>query len=114
EDIFVLSLGTGDYVHDPLRWPTASRNCCFWLWNSKIVLKNLFDIAQNNVDYQMNLILGQNNYHRWQVWFEDEIPLDEYSTETQEILEDHAYTFLEELEARDDNKRLGAILERLS
>ncbi|CAF4804786.1 unnamed protein product [Rotaria sp. Silwood1] len=89
EDIFVLSLGTGDYVHDPLRWPTASH-------------------------YQMNLILGQNNYHRWQVWFEDEIPLDEYSTETQEILEDHAYTFLEELEARDDNKRLGAILERLS
>ncbi|CAF3986791.1 unnamed protein product [Rotaria sordida] len=57
---------------------------------------------------------GQDNYHRWQVWFEDEIPLDQYSTKIKDILEDHAYTFLEELAARDDNKRLGVIMERLS
>ena len=29
EDIFVLSLGTGDYVHDPFHRPTANRNICF-------------------------------------------------------------------------------------
>lgn len=113
ENIFVLSLGTGDYVHDRLYRPTANRNSLFWLRNSKIILKNLFDIAQNNVDYQMNSILRPNNYRRWQVWFEDEILLDDYSTETRELLEDYAYTFLEELEARDDDKRWGVIIERL-
>ncbi|CAF1053467.1 unnamed protein product [Adineta steineri] len=113
KNIFVLSLGTGDYIHNPLQWPTANRNCYFWLRNRKIILKNLFDIAQNNIDYQMSMILNENNYHRWQIWFEDEILLDDYGPETIEILEDYAYTFLEELEGRDDNKRLGVVLDRL-
>ncbi|CAF1041075.1 unnamed protein product [Didymodactylos carnosus] len=114
QNIFVLSLGTGDYIHAPLRRPTANRHSCFWLRNNKLVLKNLFEIQQNNVDYQMDSILGNRNYHRWQVWFEDEILLDKYNRETRMLLEDHANDFLDELEGRDDDKRLGFLIDRLS
>ncbi|CAF0983742.1 unnamed protein product [Adineta steineri] len=112
DNIFIVSLGTGDYVPDPLH-PNANRNLLFWLTNKDSVLKVIFDGPQNNIDYQLNIILGTEKYHRWQVWLEDPIALDDIRKETLDKLIELARAHFEEMDASDSNNRLGKLIERL-
>ncbi|CAF0850096.1 unnamed protein product [Adineta steineri] len=112
DNISVLSLGTGDYVPDPLH-PNANRNLLFWLKNKESVLKVIFDGPQNNIDYQLHHMLGSEKYHRWQVWLEEPIALDDIKEETLNQLMELAREHFEEMEALDNNNRLGNLIERL-
>lgn len=109
--IRLLSLGTGDYVPDPLH-PTAGRDLLFWYRNRETVLKTLLDGPQNNIDMQLADIIG-DNYYRWQVWLENPIRLDDIHPDTIERLADLAYEQLEEMEAYDSSQRLGCLVEKL-
>jgi hypothetical protein len=109
--IRLLSLGTGDYVPDPLH-PTAGRDLLFWYRNRETVLKTLLDGPQNNIDMQLADIIG-DNYYRWQVWLENPIRLDDIHSDTIERLADLAYEQLEEMEAYDSSQRLGCLVEKL-
>jgi predicted acylesterase/phospholipase RssA len=112
DNIFILSLGTGDYVPDPLH-PNANRNLLFWLANKDSVLKVIFDGPQNNIDYQLRNILGDEKYHRWQVWLEEPIALDDIKKETLNTLMELARAHFEEMDDSDSNTRLGKLIERL-
>jgi predicted acylesterase/phospholipase RssA len=112
DNIFILSLGTGDYVPDPLH-PNANRNLLFWLAHKDSVLKVIFDGPQNNIDCQLHNVLGSEKYHRWQVWFEEPIALDDIKEETLENLMELARAHFEEMDASDNNNRLGKLIERL-
>ena len=112
ENIFILSLGTGDYVPDPLN-PNAQRNLLFWGNNSTSVLKVIFDGPQNNIDYKLSSILNTDMYHRWQIWLENPIVLDDIRKETLDNLLELAHSHFEEMDAFDNNHRLGKIIERL-
>lgn len=112
ENIFVLSLGTGDYVPDPLN-PNAQRNLLFWLTKKDSILKVIFDGPQNNIDSQLNNILGSKSYQRWQVWFEKPIALDDFKKETLDNLIEQARAHFEEMNAYDSDQRLGKLIERL-
>lgn len=112
ENMFVLSLGTGDYVPDPLN-PNANRNLLFWLAKKDSILKVIFDGPQNNIDYQLNIILGSEKYHRWQVWFDEPIVLDDIRKETLDNLIELARAHFEEMDVCDGNGRLGKLIERL-
>ncbi|CAF0841481.1 unnamed protein product [Didymodactylos carnosus] len=78
--IRLLSLGTGDYVPDPLN-PDAGRNLLFWARNYQSVLKVLMDGPQNNIDLHLHRTLG-SNYYRWQIWLENPIELFERQAST--------------------------------
>jgi predicted acylesterase/phospholipase RssA len=112
DNIFVLSLGTGDYVPDPLH-PNANRSLLFWLANKDSVLKVIFDGPQNNIDCQLHNMLGNEKYHRWQVWLEEPIALDDIKRETLNNLMELARAHFEEMDASDSNNRLGKLVERL-
>ncbi|CAF3918159.1 unnamed protein product [Rotaria magnacalcarata] len=112
DNILVLSLGTGDYVPDPLH-PNANRNLLFWLTNKDSILKVVFDGPQNNIDCQLNNILGTEKYHRWQVWLEKPIKLDDTRENTINYLTELARAQFEEMDAYDNDKRLGKLIERL-
>ncbi|CAF2840896.1 unnamed protein product [Rotaria sp. Silwood2] len=112
DNMFILSLGTGDYVPDPLH-PNASRNLLFWLANKDSVLKVIFDGPQNNIDCQLHNMLGNEKYHRWQVWLEEPIALDDVKKETLNNLMELARAHFEEMDASDSNTRLGKLIERL-
>jgi hypothetical protein len=112
KNIFILSLGTGDFVPDPLD-PNAHRHLLFWKHNFDTTLRVILDGSQTNIDYQMNNLIGLNNYYRWQIWLDKPIALDEYDTETIEKLSDLAYEYLEEIKAYDNNNRWGSLIERL-
>ncbi|CAF1404088.1 unnamed protein product [Adineta ricciae] len=112
DNIFILSLGTGDYVPDPLN-PNAQRSLLFWGNNSTSVLKVIFDGPQNNIDYQLSSILNTDMYHRWQIWLENPIVLDDIRKETLDYLIELAHSYFEEMDAFDNNHRLGKIIERL-
>ncbi|UJR06635.1 hypothetical protein I4U23_010919 [Adineta vaga] len=109
--IRLLSLGTGDYVSDPLN-PNESRNLLFWARNHQSVLKVLMDGPQNNIDLHLNNVLNEN-YHRWQIWLENPIDLDDIQPESIDKLIDLAYGHLEEMEAYDNRHRLGLLVEKL-
>ena len=112
DKIFVLSLGTGDYVPDPLHL-NSSRNLLFWAANSDTVAKVIFDGPQNNIDLNMSRLLGETHYHRWQVWFEKPIALDDTNGETLDLLCDLAREHFEAMDALDNRKRLGLLIEHL-
>jgi patatin-like phospholipase/acyl hydrolase len=112
ENILVLSLGTGDYVPDPLK-PNAERNLLFWIANNTNVLKVIFDGPQNNIDQQLSNILDSDTYHRWQVWLENPIVLDDIKKETLDKLMELAHIHFEEMDAFDSDNRLGKLIERL-
>jgi predicted patatin/cPLA2 family phospholipase len=109
--IRLVSLGTGDYVPDPLH-PTAGRDLLFWFRNRETVLKVLMDGPQNNIDMQLADIIGEN-YYRWQVWLENPIQLDDIQPASIERLIDLAYEQLEEMEAYDNSQRLGCLVDKL-
>jgi patatin-like phospholipase/acyl hydrolase len=112
DNIFILSLGTGDYVPDPLH-PNANRNLLFWLAHKESVLKVIFDGPQNNIDSQLHNMLGDEKYNRWQVWLEEPIALDDIKKETLNNLMELARAYFEEMDASDSNTRLGKLIERL-
>ena len=109
--IRLLSLGTGDYVPDPLD-PSPSRNLLFWARNNQSVLKVLMDGPQNNIDLHLSSVLGEN-YYRWQIWLENPIELDDIREASISRLIDLAHGHLEEMEAYDNRHRLGRLIEDL-
>jgi patatin-like phospholipase/acyl hydrolase len=109
--IRLLSLGTGDYVSDPLN-PDSSRNLLFWARNNQSVIKVLMDGPQNNIDIHLNNVLDEN-YYRWQIWLENPIELDDIREASINRLIDLAHGHLEEMEAYDNRHRLGRLIEEL-
>ncbi|CAF3570318.1 unnamed protein product [Rotaria sp. Silwood1] len=106
----LLSLGTGDYVPDPLNL-NANRNLLFWARNHQSVFKILMDGPQNNIDLHLNSVLG-DNYYRWQIWLENPIDLDDIQDKSINRLIDLAHGHLEEMEAYDNRHRLGCLIEK--
>jgi predicted patatin/cPLA2 family phospholipase len=111
ENIYVLSLGTGDYPLDPID-SNSERDIMFYHTNKEHVLSVLFNSQQHNADYQMSTLMDDEHYYRWQVWFEENIELDKYEDNTVKKLEDIAYEYWEEMEA-DDTNRLNTLVARL-
>ncbi|PKB97128.1 hypothetical protein RhiirA5_469043, partial [Rhizophagus irregularis] len=96
EKIFVLSLGTGSYLPDPLN-PDLYRGNLFWAQNlHKVVLPQ----QEGNTDRSMYNLLGKC-YQRWQVWFEEPISLDD--CERVPHLLELGNQYIEELDASDEN-----------
>lgn len=112
DDIFILSLGTGDYVPDPLH-PDAQRHLLFYAKHQQEILNIIFDGPQYNLDIHMQSIVDKDKYQRWQVWFEEPIALDTIEESAIQLLFDNARAFFEEMEAYDNDKRLGLLLDRL-
>jgi predicted acylesterase/phospholipase RssA len=112
DNIFILSLGTGDYVPDPLH-PNSERSLLFWFYNNSNVLKVVFDGPQNNIDCQLSNMLDSDKYHRWQLWLENPILLDDIRKETLDKLMELAHAHFEEMDAFDNKNRLGKLIERL-
>ncbi|CAF1095764.1 unnamed protein product [Rotaria sordida] len=111
EEIFVLSLGTGDYIEDSLV-ANEHPHIIYYMKHHDHVVKVLLDSQQHNVDYQMSILMDDNNYYRWQVWFEESIELDRYEPHIVNKLEDIAYEYWEEMEVHDNN-RLNRLITRL-
>ncbi|CAF3357072.1 unnamed protein product [Rotaria sp. Silwood2] len=96
ENIFLLSLGTGDYIVDPLK-PNDHPNVIYYLKNLNTIAKVFLDSQQHNVDYQMSILMNDKHYYRWQVWFEESIKLDKYEIDVVNKLENMAYEYWEEM-----------------
>ena len=111
KDMFLLSLGTGDFVPDPLD-SGASRHLLFYLNHSTEILNMVLDGPQYNIDVHMMSLLKEK-YHRWQVWFDKPIELDNTEKASIETLFEYARAHFEEMEAYDNGKRLGLVLDRL-
>jgi hypothetical protein len=112
ENIFILSLGTGDYVPDPMN-PDAYRHLLFYATHYREVLNIVLDGPQSNTDLHLSSIMAKDKYHRWQVWLEKPIELDNHNETTIECLCNYARTFLEEMDAYDTSNRLGLLIDRL-
>ncbi|CAF0996983.1 unnamed protein product [Adineta steineri] len=112
ENIFILSLGTGDYIPDPIK-PDAYRHLLFYVKNSREVLNIVFDGPQSNTDLHLLHIMEKDKYCRWQMWLEEPVELDDCQETTINCLYDHARAFFEEIDAYDNGKRLGLVLDRL-
>lgn len=110
KDIYIWSLGTGDYVPDSL-YPEKYRNLLFWAGNGETVSKIIFDGPQNNLDLTMRATLG-NRYQRWQMWFEKPIGLDDVRQETLDTLVDSGIAYFEEMQA-DDSNQVNVLIEHL-
>ncbi|CAF1112003.1 unnamed protein product [Didymodactylos carnosus] len=112
ENVFILSLGTGDYI--PRRLPSNStRNVVFWYKNRESVMKAILDAPQKNNEQYLSVALG-NNYRRWEVWLEKQVKLDDYSKENIKMLCELAYARVEEMEEYDNKNRLSLLIERLT
>ncbi|CAF1463326.1 unnamed protein product, partial [Didymodactylos carnosus] len=90
--LFVLSLGTGDYVPNPLH-PSADRHLLFYGKHTQEILNIVVDGPQYNVDMHMLSVLGKERYQRWQVWFEEPISLDAVDKASIDMLFDKAREF---------------------
>lgn len=112
DNVHVLSLGTGDYVPDPLH-VNSSRNLLFWAANSETIAKVIFDGPQSNIDLNMSRLLPENRYHRWQVWLEKPVTLDDTSETNLNMLLEMAREHFEAMDALDNRKRLGVLIEHL-
>ncbi len=106
-NINVLSLGTGDCVSDPLN-VAESRNGLFWAMN---LHKPALIPQAGNVDDALEARLS-NRYQRWQCWFEDAIPFDDYSPTTISRLIDMARESIAEMDGSDENP-INRTVERL-
>ncbi len=107
EQVFVLSLGTGSCMPDPLN-PDACRGLLFWAQN---LHKAALPAQEGNVDRQMYQTLGER-YQRWQTWMDSPIALDDCQPETIDQLLEMSRQHIEELYASDDNQ-LGKLFELL-
>ena len=97
-NMFMLSMGTGDCILDPLS-PNVNRGALFYAYKLKdAALPGL----SGNVDRDMRSNL-KTQYKRWQTYFEEPFAMDDVSPEAVEKLIDHAELFLEEQDASDDN-----------
>ncbi|CAF1563410.1 unnamed protein product [Rotaria sp. Silwood1] len=112
ENIFVLSLGTGDYIEDPLV-ANEHPNIIYYVRNYSTVAKVLLGSQQHNVDNDMSIFMNDEHYYRWQVWFEESIRLDQYETHIVNILENIGYEYWEEMEIYDNN-RLNKLIKHLT
>ena len=108
DKIFVLSMGTGSFIPDPLD-PDLCRGKLFWAKNFHRVA---LSAQEANTDLQMYNILG-NRYQRWQVWMDEPIGLDAYENKNLENLVEMARQYIEELNDSDDNK-LNKMIEFLT
>ncbi|CAF3935176.1 unnamed protein product [Rotaria sp. Silwood1] len=111
ENIFVLSLGTGDYIQKPSP-VNAHWDLIHYMTHHDAIVKVLLDSQQHNVDYHMSTLMNDNHYYRWQAWFEESIKLDSCEPDILENLENIAYEYWEEMELYDNN-RLNRLIERL-
>lgn len=107
DKIFVLSMGTGNYIPDPLQ-PDLDRGKLFWAQN---LHKVALPAQEGNSDIHMHQHLG-NRYQRWQAWLEDPITLDDYAPENINTLLEIAQQHLEELYDSEDNT-MNKLLEFL-
>ncbi|CAF1418381.1 unnamed protein product [Rotaria sordida] len=113
DNIFILSLGTGDCISDPSN-PNKEKSLLFWQTDYiQDVLTAVYKIPQNNTHNQLSQMFNGNQYHRWQVWLENSIALDDISKKTLEKLMNLAHAYFEEMDNLDNNNRLGKIIERL-
>ena len=105
QEIFMLSMGAGTCIPDPLKAELYSGKL-FWASNYPRV--NLA-LQEGDTDRQMRSNLG-DRYQRWQVWLERPIGLDAYQAmgKLLELGQQH----LEELYASDDNT-MNKLLEFL-
>ena len=98
EKTFVLSLGSGICIPDPLN-PDSYRGKLFWAQNiHKVVLA----AQEANTDVQMHNLLG-DKYQRWQVWMEEPIALDSYDDQSLDFLTEMSRQHIEEQYASDTN-----------
>ncbi|CAF1955801.1 unnamed protein product [Rotaria magnacalcarata] len=111
KDIFMLSLGTGDFVPDPLH-PGSNRHLLFYLSHRKEIMNMILDGPQYNFDVLMMSLLKEK-YQRWQVWFDKPIELDNTDASSIELLFEQARAHFEEIDAYDNGKRLGLLIDRL-
>ncbi|CAF1025610.1 unnamed protein product [Adineta steineri] len=93
--------------------PDAYRHLLFYVKNSREVLNIVFDGPQLNTVLHLLHIMGKDKYCRWQIWLEEPIGLDDYKETTINCLYNHARAFFEEIDAYDNGKRLGLVLDRL-
>jgi hypothetical protein len=114
EDIYVLSLGTGDYIELPeLSVPNTKRDVFHYAKNRTSVIKVLIDSQQHNVDHWMSSLMNDEHYHRWQIISEEPIELDNYEPNIVDQLKNMADEYWEEMEAYDDKNRLNRLIQRL-
>jgi len=99
EKIFVLSMGTGSYIPDPLH-PDLYRGQLFWAQN---LHKVALPAQEGNTDIQMYHLLPKNRYQRWQAWLGEPITLDAYRESDINNLIEIGRQYVEELYASDDN-----------
>ncbi|RGB34889.1 hypothetical protein C1646_815091 [Rhizophagus diaphanus] len=90
--VSVLSLGTGEYIPDPLK-PDKYWDQLFWP-------KDNHNAQECNTDCQMYNMLG-NRYQRWQVWFEEPIGFNDIQSIP--YLLEIGNQYIEELDASDEN-----------
>ncbi|CAF1026556.1 unnamed protein product [Adineta steineri] len=81
--------------------------------NVRLASQVVFDGPQCNTDLHLLKIMEKDTYCRWQIWLEEPVELDDYKPTTINCLYDHARTFFEEIDAYDNGKRLGLVLDRL-
>ena len=107
ENLFMLSMGTGAYMPEPLR-PDLHRGLLFWAVNLKDVA---LTANEGNTDIQMRQLLNDRDYNgwslpmynRWQVLLEQPIALDAQSPRAIDTLLECGRQHIEELYADDDN-----------
>ena len=98
ENIQLISMGTGDYIPDPLN-PESGRGLMFWGMHLKDVA---FSAQAGTSDQSMQTSLGKK-YKRWQTWFENPVRLDDYSEDSIKSMQEMANQYIEELFFNDEN-----------
>ena len=107
KNTFILSLGTGSYIPDPLN-PDLYRGKLFWASN---IHKITLNAQEGNTDIQMFSTLG-DRYQRWQVWMEKPISLDAFDDNSLNNLYEMGRQYIEELDASEENQ-LNKLVENL-
>ena len=105
---FILSLGTGNFIPEPLN-PNQSRGLLFW-----VNLKNISLLPrEGDIDSQLSNLLNQN-YQKWQIYFDEPIGFNDCLDSTIQKLLDLANMYIKELYDSDDNEmnRLLEVLEK--
>ncbi len=108
KSVYVVSMGTGEYIPDPVN-PYSNRGKLFWA-------KNLSDVAlthqENTTNNIMKSLIGER-YKRWQGLLSKPLPLDAVKDSDIDNLVNTAEIYLEEWQA-DDNNEWNKQIETLS
>eukprot|EP01040_Poterioochromonas_malhamensis_P013670 gene13670-15066_t len=89
--IRIWSLGTGDYISTNQSF-NPLRSSFYWISNAyEVAVAN----QQGQIDNEL-LTKLDNKYHRWQVWFNQRIVLDDYHENELKFLIEYARQFIEE------------------